>query len=498
MPGKILGIDITEQYISATQVMSGLKGYQVISCFSIPVTDNNLEKALGGLSEKIDFKTDKCHLSVSPALISFRNIKTPFRDHKKIRQTLPFEMETHVPFAVDDMIIDYTQTGEGDRTALLTAAINKVHIADYLEKLKAAGFEPDIIDIRPVPAVRWITEHPANPETGLYLDLEPEQQCAVLFKNRRIVLIRKLEYSLGEKAGGIGPDKNEYFSPEAVAKLLDALCIETGRTIHSYKSNEDNEFKIEKIFFGGRLSGYSGASSLIGTYFGTDAERAVISGNDRCRMEPGISRSYEPALMDNALAVSVRENKKGTGFNLRRGEFQLKKSLLGPVKQAKVPILLACLLFILFFISMGVDYYFISSKHAVIEDRFNREFDKKFPKHRTTKGINYRFLLIKQNAEKSEKDTDKVSGTIPDYRILDLMMDISERVDKKYAFDIKTMIVDANTKEIKLSVNTDSFDTVDKIKNALSPSELFTNVKVKNPAQTDDGASFELRMERTD
>ena len=32
MPGKILGLDINEDSVTAVQVLSGLKGYQVTAC----------------------------------------------------------------------------------------------------------------------------------------------------------------------------------------------------------------------------------------------------------------------------------------------------------------------------------------------------------------------------------------------------------------------------------------------------------------------------------
>ena len=77
MPGKILGIDISENNISAVQVVSGLKGYEAVSCFSTPVIDNNLEKAFVELSGHIDLKSDKCLITIPASNFSFRNINTP-------------------------------------------------------------------------------------------------------------------------------------------------------------------------------------------------------------------------------------------------------------------------------------------------------------------------------------------------------------------------------------------------------------------------------------
>ena len=64
MPGKILGLEINEKSVTAVQVMSGLKGYNLISCSRIGVEDNDLEKSLFELSQKIDLKSDNTFISV--------------------------------------------------------------------------------------------------------------------------------------------------------------------------------------------------------------------------------------------------------------------------------------------------------------------------------------------------------------------------------------------------------------------------------------------------
>jgi general secretion pathway protein L len=145
MPGKILGIDISKSCVSAVQVISGYKGYQVVSCFSETVTDTGPLNALEKLAGHIDMKSDRTLLTIPPSGISFRNIETPFKDAKKIRQTLPFEIESHVPFSVDGMIIDYTHSDPENPSALLAAAILKHAVSGYIDLLQKAGFDPEKI-----------------------------------------------------------------------------------------------------------------------------------------------------------------------------------------------------------------------------------------------------------------------------------------------------------------------------------------------------------------
>ena len=107
MPGKILGLNISRDFISAVQVVSGLKGYEIIACCRVMITEDGLEKALESISGKMDLKSDT-YLAVIPLEdTSIRNLRMPFSDPRKIKQTLSFEIETMSPFPVDDLILDF-------------------------------------------------------------------------------------------------------------------------------------------------------------------------------------------------------------------------------------------------------------------------------------------------------------------------------------------------------------------------------------------------------
>ena len=498
MPGKILGIDISKHNISAVQIISGLKGYQVISCFSAPIAHDNLEEAFEKLSNSLDLKSDKCILTIPASNIFFRNVNTPFRDAKKIRQTLPFEIEPYVPFAVDEMVIDYNPTDENNPSSILTASINKNYVAEYIEKLKNAGVDPDIIDIRPAPAAIWLMDQESAPDNGVYMDLEYEHPVAVIFQNKKIALIRELPCSLSETTEDSESRNNEYASPEILENFINTICRETNRTVHSFGSQAKNGFAVEKVYYGGRLSAYKDISSILNTCFENTPERINISRDSRLRMDTGVSGIYEPAMMDNALAVSIRENKKNSGFNLRRGEFAVKRKIFGPGKDIRTTALLLGIFLILMIFNSGVDYYYLSKKHSMVEAQFIRDYDKKFPQN---KGLDARTkrLTVKQKLTELRNSSSDLSGEFrPDQKVLDIIKDISQRIPDSYPIDINTMQI--KNREVTISGTTDGYDTVDKIANALKPSSLFKNVEIVNSSRAKDGngIKFELKLERTE
>ncbi|MBN2418074.1 MAG: pilus assembly protein PilM [Deltaproteobacteria bacterium] len=497
MPGKILGIDISEQNISAVQIISGLKGYQAVSCFSAPVQNNDIEKALAELAGRTDMKSDKCLLSIPLSNTSFRNINTPFKDKKKIRQTLPFEMETLVPFAVDEMIIDYIHTDETNSASILTAAIKKDHISNFIEYLKTAGIEPDIIDIRPVPAVTWLLNQERTPGNGIYLDLEPEHPCIVIFQGKKVVLIRELPCSFTGSSENAEPEESTHSLSEPVANIINSICREAERTLYSFNSRIKNSFTAEKVFFGGRFSVYSNTSAILNNLFKTPAERINISKDSRLKIDSGFSGIYKPALMDHALAMSLRENKKSTGFNFRRGEFALKRRLLGPGKDIRRIALLFSVFVVLMIINTGVDYYHINKRHAIAEEYFNKEFEKRLPREKGIKGTKLRMQTVQQKLEGLKNPSSQgASGASADQKILEILAEISKRVSPEYDFYVNSLIIRNN--EVTISATTDTYPTVTKITNALKESDLFKEVENSIPGLTKDRVKFDLQLKRAD
>ena len=94
MPKIILGLEISDDAITAVQVKGDLKGYQVTGCDRVEIEGNDgFDDAMKLLLDRIGHANDICITAIPGEHASYRNLQMPFRDMKKIRQTLPFEIE---------------------------------------------------------------------------------------------------------------------------------------------------------------------------------------------------------------------------------------------------------------------------------------------------------------------------------------------------------------------------------------------------------------------
>jgi len=359
MSGKILGIDINKDFIAAAQIVSGLKGFQIASFLSVMIDkDNDPADALKELSEKMDLKSGTCIASLDAGNISFQNLSMPFKDPKKIKQTLPFEMETRVPFPVEDIVIDFNIVKSSDQSDILAASAKKTLISEYLEKLKSLGISPGLIDIRPVPAALWLLSQAETPDCGLVIDLGKDSVTIVLFLERRVALIRNIRF--GNGVGSESPAKDTAApSKEKIETIAKSMRLHLKNTIRPFSLQMKTDINPVKAFITGIGAQYAGITDILTGQLGIPVEKIDIAKDKGIHLDPDVSAEWNPALMDGALSLAVREMKKGHGFNLRKGEFEIKKNFLKTVKELRKAGIAVLIIIFFLMIDLGVDYYLV-------------------------------------------------------------------------------------------------------------------------------------------
>ncbi len=98
---------------------------------------------------------------------------------------------------------------------------------------------------------------------------------------------------------------------------------------------------------------------------------------------------------------------------------------------------LLSIFFIMLIINNSIDYYYLSRKHALVEDHFNKLFDNKFTEHKGIKGTQYKILILEQNLKDLKNPSADTSTDIKtDQKVLDILKDISQRIPGEYNINI--------------------------------------------------------------
>jgi len=275
---------------------------------------------------------------------------------------------------------------------------------------------------------------------------------------------------------------------------LTALCKTINLTLRGFQVETGNMTQPEKVFIAGPGSLIPETAEIVGKRLAFPVVLLNLqetAGN--IQLSEHSASLYNPALMDNALGLAIRESKKAKGFNFRREEFQVKTQLVKIKKELIHASIYLAIILLFFAVNRIVDYRDLKNRTTALDYQIKGIFTETFPE------ITNIVDPIHQMKTKIG-DLKKASGAAPginiDTKVLEILNDISERVPKNLKVDVDRMVVDQAG--IQMRGTTDNFNTVDSIKTSLESSEMYKGVVIAsaNLEQSGKGVRFEIKMDR--
>ena len=142
-----LGIDISDDLLSAVVVAGRGKDRQVLACESVTIEEHdNIPEMLPVLLEKLGWQGGRSVSGLPLSYFSLRNLILPFTNEKKIQEILPFELEEHLLVPVGEQIFATTISDKSDDgSRLLVAAVDKGILRSHLDAFQNNNLDPDIV-----------------------------------------------------------------------------------------------------------------------------------------------------------------------------------------------------------------------------------------------------------------------------------------------------------------------------------------------------------------
>lgn len=495
MLGNILGIDINDSSVSGVLVKGGLQKDQIVACASVPVTsDGGVAEAFDTLIEKMMLPDVVCVTGVPADQVLFRNLTMPFEDKKSIRQTLVFELETMLPLGVDQITADFIVARPGiGKTDVLAAAVERSWIAERLAFLQERGLDPELIDVRNVSVVGSLLRQKEVPDDGLFLEIRRRKCTLVLFSDRKIVLVRSLY--LNHQSTGESSDSDDDRVLEGVVNeaVIGNLCSEIERTVSALRHEHGMHCAPRKVFISGPFGSDPVVTQTIGRILGMETETVDLCRDGRVVKGEGVAGQWNAALMNNALALALRENKQ-SGFNFRKNGFAVKKPFARFKKEIVTGAVYMIILLALLTVDVVIDSSHLDKRIDELDSRIESIFSQTFPE--VTRIVNpVQQMRIKISEMK--KDTSGIPVIASSQKVLDLIEDISTRIPATQEIELSRMVIDQDA--VLLKGKTDTFNTVDSIKKGLEASSFYSEVTIAsaNLDRSGEGVQFELKLTRS-
>lgn len=486
MAGSVTGIDTGDHHLTAVQVVRGMGVWEIKACNRTPINGiEDLDQGLSNLLSVMDLEGSECIVALPDAETYYRNLAVPFKDRRKQGEILSFELEPNIPFSVDDLIIDFLSTNRGIAPELLAVFAEKRVIAQVLDAFQVRGIEPEALCARLIPFVLQLMNRSETPPSGLLLDLGEKRVTLALWQKRELALIRS--YFNGNSIQG-----SERGDPSST--FLHAAMNTVRLSIHAFAAERKDFEPPEKVLLTGRCAMDGKVPEFVTQFFGVPTFNVNLSDDNRIRLGENLGPSWNPLLMDGALSLALGwYSAKGLGPDFRKEAFAVEKRSVFRSAMFKKVALWMLIIAALWAVDTGVDIHFLKQRVSALDDRILSIFKRTFPNIKRIVDP-LKQAQIELNQLKRTATPGQVAGI--NGRALDLLLEISERLPESMDLKVSRLTIDSGS--VRIKGDTDTYNTVDRVKQGLEKSALFKTTTISS-ANLDRGTNrvlFEIKLGR--
>jgi type IV pilus assembly protein PilM len=161
MAKTCIGLDIGSSSIKAVQIKRSRTGVALQAFGMQPLVPQTIVdgtimdqgavvEAIRALWSRLKLRSKDVAIAIAGHSVIIKKIAVPSMRAEELAQNIRFEAEHHIPFAKDDVELDYhvvnAQNSSGQTELLLVAAKKEV-VADYTQVVRDAALSPQVVDV---------------------------------------------------------------------------------------------------------------------------------------------------------------------------------------------------------------------------------------------------------------------------------------------------------------------------------------------------------------
>ena len=153
------GLDIGSSSIKAVELVRGKGGYVLRAHAMVPlardvIAEGSIRKP-GDVSDAIRECVRKAGITSTAAVVSVsgrdsivKRVPLPKATPKELAEAILLEAEHHIPFAIDEVFLDYQVVGEtATSMSVVLVATKKLKVLEYVAAVEGAGLEAIVVDL---------------------------------------------------------------------------------------------------------------------------------------------------------------------------------------------------------------------------------------------------------------------------------------------------------------------------------------------------------------
>ncbi len=337
---EIFGLDIGSSAVKAVQLEGAgrefeLRGYSVVPLppdaiaegiiKDPPVVVSAIKEAVG----RAGIKATDATISVSGRELIVKKVQLPRATPKEIADAIQLEAEHHIPFAIDEVFLDYQIVGESsNHMDLILVAVKKSKVTEYFAVAEEAGVNPVIVDLD---GFAMENQYELNaPESGgdavALIDIGASVMKTNVIRGGASIFARDIPFGGHNYTQAIAQRLSVPFEKAEAAKTghdpnvnwddmipaLEAvsreLSLEVQRTFDYFASTAESE-RIGKIVLSGGCSRLPGLDEFLSSSWGIPVE--LVRPFQNVKFEAARAEELNAAGAVLAVAVGLAMRRPG-------------------------------------------------------------------------------------------------------------------------------------------------------------------------------------------
>src|SRR5919198_4068672 len=155
----IFGLDIGSSSVKALQLREAGGSYRLSALGTAPlppdaIADGSIKdaptviEAIRNAVSKSGIKAKESAIAISGRELIIKKVQIPEVPAKEVADVVQLEAEHHVPFAIDEVFLDFQSVGQHDGVLdLILVAVKKSKVLEYASVVEDAGLSPSIVDV---------------------------------------------------------------------------------------------------------------------------------------------------------------------------------------------------------------------------------------------------------------------------------------------------------------------------------------------------------------
>jgi general secretion pathway protein L len=536
-------LDIGSYSIKAVEIVNTFKSYEIANFYENVIPnieeleqDMLLPACMEQLFRQNRLKADRIITAMPGQYISSRIMTFGFADPRKIETAVVSEVADHVPFNLDDMIVDHQILGQmNGQTAALVVMTRKNFLESFLGHLKRIDIDPKLVDVDSLAFYNLASYLDVNPGDCIGLiDLGHEKtsvcivQDGVLRMFRSInlggrylteFLARDLETDFNsaqrvkhefsrvfhEGDQGADLDQDSKMVAERLTLAANAIVKEIGRTLYAFKTYEKSP--VTKLFISGGTSQIKGFEQYLE---GQLEVQVRMNQLDRSALKINPNLASSMSIMPQSIAIGLRavtSIKRHSQVNLRKGEFAYVQNYEAILKSAGAAFRFVGIALVILLITYAAQSFLYTGLIDAQQKEFLAEYQALFPKDKkaSDKAVNFNKIRseavgkMRAQIEGRRQAVDSFLDENTNSPALTVLRDISSAIAKDVKVDVTQFqfIKSPQGGKLILKGETDSYPSVEKIVDALrnAPSLRDAKEKSSGPAPGTDNKVIQFVVE---